>query len=239
MVVSVQDDWMVAPITLISQALPRLPDILWLWPAPHAETDAGQRRQLQSGKRYNIIRQAARAEMRAVAKLKHFEEELVWATPALPEPCFEGNLRKREQYSTVSPIAVRRLDEMYEWAVAVPGSLLGSGADQIALPIGEGVRIEVVGERVMAVHRFGGYSLGTEVEKRLEQLLLDLRNDGIVTEEVKRDRVWVRVYDSKVGFNSKGLLVMAMYGGSDGVPRVNEIAIDLSGLVSDNFGQQK
>lgn len=95
-----------------------------------------------------------------------------------------------------------------------------------------------VPRRLMAVVRFNGLCTRTQVKKQLQALLDALVADKLIAGDEAslqfggRD-VWVRGYECKVGFNSKGVLSMAMYGGSKGVPRVNEIALDLTELVDE------
>lgn len=220
-----------SPLNIIAQTLPTLPDFIWLWPAPHAETDRGSRSTLHSTWKYSIIRQAPREEFRIRATLQMAEQNLVWATPALPEDAFEGNLRKMEVYSTVSPISLRRVSgDVFEWSIAVPGAHVGSGNVRVVQPSAEEAEIVEVGERNFAVVRFRGYSKREEMMDRLEKLRAALVQDGIIGEkEVEECPFWIRVYNAKVGFNSSGSLAMAMYGSSKGVPRINEIAIELTG----------
>jgi len=98
-------------------------------------------------------------------------------------------------------------------------------------PVEPGAEIFDVPESVMAIFRFRGYATRDVVLTNLAKFKKRLVADGIFESmgDVREEDVWVRVYDSKVGFNTKGMLSMAMYGSSKGVPRVNEIAIDLSG----------
>lgn len=181
-----------------------------------------------------IVEFAPRVEMRMKARVKRYEENTIWATPALPNDVFEGGLRKRELYSTTAPVAIRKVSDVvregkyrggiYEWAIVVPGTHVGSGS--VLIPRHEATRTEIVnvGKRVMAVRRFGGYAKEDEVKKWI----------AVVREVVEEKGwgmglTWVRSYDAKVGFNERGLLSMAMYGSSDGVPRVNEIAAEIDG----------
>lgn len=247
LVTKVEDKWYTSPFTLVVQSLPRLTDIFWLYPAPHAETDRGQRQKLLSTSDYTIIYQAPRAEYRVISNIQFFEKDLVWAMPALPEISFEGNLRRLEKYSTVSPICLRVLDNelqkkkkslAYQWAIPVAGTLVGSSDVLAQFPLAERAELINVRRRLMAVSRFRGLSREKEVKKRVERLLDSLERDGVISG--RHDsicfggcNVWVRVYDCKVGFNSIGAISMAMFGSSTGVPRVNEIAIDLTDFVSE------
>lgn len=226
---SITDKWYVSLFGIFRQALPRLTDLLWLWPAPHAETDAGGRRVLQKTRRYTVVEQAPRTEFRVRSFLEVIERELVFATPALPEECFEGGLRRMELYSTVSPLEVRQLDEgMYEWTMAVPGAHVGSSNILLQAPLAECASVHVTKRRVFAVYRFGGFSKMEMAEQKLKPMLAALRKDGLWDGEMQGSDVRLRLYDIKVGFNSSGLLAMCMFGFFRPLPRLNEIAIDIT-----------
>lgn len=231
----IEDDWYVPPFNLIVQALPTLTDFIWLWPAPHAENDAGTRRFIRKGKGYEIIKQAPHKEIRVRQILKDQEREMIWAVPSLPEEVFEGNLRRKELYSTVTPISVHKVtDDEHEWAIAVPGTLVGSSDVLVEPPTAENANVVDVGERTMAVVRFRGFSTREVVDERLERLIGTLVADGIIKDgtDIARGKVWVRSYDSKVGFNSKGFLSIAMHGATLGLPRLNELAVDLTDVIA-------
>lgn len=230
-VTSLTDNWNVSPGNIIIQSLPKLTDAIWLWPAPHAETDQGGRRVLRKMDNYKIIEQAPRSEFRASAFVPRNERELVYATPALPEECFEGGLRRKEIYSTVSPLEVRQLEEdgWYEWVVSVPGSHTGSSSVLLKAPLAECASVKVANRRVFAVRRYGGISSREIAEKELKIMVKALQDDGWWHGLVTASDVWVRLFDIKVGFNSSGLLAMCMYGSLRFLPRANEIAIEITG----------
>lgn len=231
----IEDDWYVPPVNLVVQALPTLTDIIWLWPTPHAENDAGARRFIRKGAGYKIIKQAAHKELRVRQVLKAQEREMVWAAPALPEEVFEGNLRRKELYSTVTPIALHKVtDDEHEWAVPVPGTLVGSSDILVHPPIAENANIVDVAERTMAVMRFKGLASREVVDGRLKRLIDTLIADGIIKDktDIARGKVWVRSYDGKVGFNSKGVLSIATHGATLGLPRLNELAVDLTEAIA-------
>lgn len=228
-VVKLTDDWFVPPWSLVLQALPPLPDIMWLWPAPHAETDRGSRRVLKRTRHYSIVEMAARVEMRIRDYVEENSRELVYAVPALPEKAFEGGLRRKEIYSTVTPISIRHTgDGWFEWVIAAPGAHVGTSSTLMPMPVEDGVSLEVAERRVFAITRFGGYSRKEIVDQKRVPFVNAIKNDGLWEGSVEDDDIWVRVYNIKVGFNSSGLLAMAMYGHSKGVPRVNEIAVDIT-----------
>lgn len=229
LVTALVDDWYAPPVNIIQQTLPRLKDFFWLWPSPHAEMDSGTRRVLKTTPNYKIIAQAPRAEVHIVAPVKENERELIYVTPALPADVFEGGLRRLEFYSTVSPLSIRQLHgDDFEWVVAVPGAHVGSSNILFPTPMVEGVTVRVTGKRIFATYRFRGFSTRSETEKRLQKLVKHLRDDSVWEGDILASDVWVRSYDIKVGFNSAGLISMAMYTNSRGVPRVNEIAIDIT-----------
>lgn len=229
-VVKLTDDWLASPWSPVIQALPPLPDILWLWPAPHAESDRGSRRLLKKTRNYSVIEMAPRAELRIRDFVETNSRELVYAVPVVPEKAFEGGLRRKEFYSTIKPISIRELDDdgWYEWAIAVPGAHAGTSSVPMQAPMDEGVTVETVDRRIFAVRRFGGFSSREKTRLQCEPFIQAIKEDGLWEGDVVPSDVWVRTYDVKVGFNSSGLLSMAMYGYSRGVSRVNEIAIDIT-----------
>lgn len=230
-VVAIEDDWHVSPWNVISQSLPTIPDIIWLWPAPHAETDTGLRRLVSKTRHYSIYRVAPHPQFRIRAPVQEIELSAIWATPALPCEAFDGGLRKMEQYSTVSPLAVRKQQgNLFEWSVSVPGTLIGSSSIEPPTPTAPNAEYVEAPPRQIAVKRFRGYSTATVFEEKLGELCDRLQENGLLPEgrNVECGRVSVRHYNAKVGFNSKGLLSIATYGSSTGVPRINEIAIVLS-----------
>lgn len=234
-VTSVVDKWDISPLATIKQVLPRATDIINLYPVAHAETDSCMQRVLHKGSGYKIVRMAARPELRVRARITA-ERVLpyVWAVPALPADAYNGTLRRKEDIATVSPVSVRHFDgedsDLYEWAVAVPGSMFGSC--KVPPPPHESQIAHFVDipARRCAIMRFSGLAEGPLFEKKLEQLLEKLRRDGHIgqNEEVNRSSVWGRQFDSKVGFNTKGRLAIAAYGSTRGIPpRLNEIMIEL------------
>lgn len=237
-VTDISDDWYVQPISLVRQALPKLKDIFWLFPAPPAESDLGTRRQLsfsspssQKRKRsYTIIEQAPRAELSVYSMVEEHERELVYVTPILPPDVFEGRLKRREFYSTITPLSVRYsgAGDEFEFMVPLPSGHVGSANVLIGAPLAEGVTIKSMPKRVFAIYRFSGFSTRENAEVKLKELMKWLREDGLWQGDVLANDVWVRSYDATVGFNSRGLLAITMYGNSVGVPRVNEVAIDIT-----------
>lgn len=225
---TITDTWIVSPATLLQQALPTLVDFLWLFPAPHAETDRGQRRTLKTCNGYNLVQFAESTELRFLISTDEDDAatELLYCAPTLPEPAFIGGLRKREKYSTSRPMGIRVGQEILEMSVPVPGAIVGSSITGVKIPVG-GV-LKVLDRRVMAVKRFSEKPMRKRVIEIVDQVLSDLERDGI---KAGWDRVWVRNYDCKVGFNTAGELAMAMYGTSFGVPRVMEVAVDVTDLV--------
>lgn len=156
----------------------------------------------------------------------------MFATPSLPHQAFEGGLRKREKYSAVAPLGVREVGDDVEWAMRVPGEFCGSAEVLLPIPGGEDVRIVDVAERICVVDRFGGFAMRDIVEERIAKMRKCLKQWAV---EVDRERIWMRSYESKIGFNEKGLLAIAMYGSSKGIPRRNEIVMDVTGLVEEDF----
>lgn len=229
LVIAITDDWYVPPFNIIQQTLPRLKDIFWFFPAPPPETDMGSRRKLKSTRDYMVIEQAPRAEIHILGEVQQNERDLIYVTPALPEDVFEGDLRRLEFYSTVSPLAIRHFSgDDFEWVLPVPGAHAGSSNVLLPAPKSRDVTVRSEGRRVFAVHRFRGFSTRTETEKHLKKFMKALRADGLWEGDILSNDVWIRLYDISVGFNSKGLLAMAMYSNSRGVPRVNELAIDIT-----------
>lgn len=231
----IEDDWCVPPRNLIVQALPTLTDIVWLWPTPHGENDIGSRRLIRETKTYKIVKRAPHKEIRIRQKLSEGDREMVWAVPCLPEELFEGSLRKKELYSTVTPISLHKVEEeVFEWAVPVPGTLVGSSDVLVVEPTAENAKVVDVGERTLAIVRFRGLASRTVVEKQLNQLADSLIADGVMKDksDVRGGAVWVRSYDGKVGFNSKGILAIATYGATYGLPRLNELSVDLTDVVA-------
>jgi SOUL heme-binding protein len=233
-ITNIVDEWDASPWTIIEQARPRLSDILWLYPAPHAETDLGTRKLLASHKGYKLVRVAARPEMRIESQLlRENEVDMVTAFPAIPPYAFNGGLRRRENYSTVSPIAVRHLGGVeYEYAIPIPGTIYGSSrATPLPVHPSEKVRIVMTSPRRCAAIRYGGFASSKIFEEKLKTLLANLERDGYVPAGfvVDRARVWARQYDSKIGFNGKSEVAIGTSGGSAyGIPpRWNELLVEL------------
>lgn len=230
-VTKLTDEWYAQPISLVLQALPPLPDIIWLWPAPHAETDRGSRKLLKRTRHYSVVEMAARAEVRIRDFVEENSRELVYALPAIPDKAFDGGLRRKELYSTVSPISLRHVGEgWFEWVIAAPGAHVGTSSTLMPDPVGDGVELEVAERRVFAIYRFGGFSRKEIVDQKLVPFVDAIKEDGLWEGDVEDSDLWVRVYNTKVGFNSSGILAIASYGHSMGIPRVNEIAIDITGV---------
>lgn len=233
-VTNIVDEWDASPWTVIDQARPKLSDILWLYPAPHAETDVGTRKLLAKCKGYRIVQVAARPEMRITGELQNEKEvRMITAFPGIPPYAFNGGLRRRENYSTISPISIRNLgDRRYEWCVPIPGTIFGSSLST-PLPVhpAEEVRVVLTPSRRCAVLKYSGYADVDSYEKKLKILLAKLERDGHlpVGHEVDRSRVWARQYDSKIGFNGKSEVAIGTGGGSAyGIPpRWNELLIEL------------
>ena len=223
----ITDTWFVSTINPFQQILPTLVDILWLFPAPHAETDRGQRRTLKRCDGYDVVEFAEMTEMRFLVPPIRGLSQLIYCAPALPEEASPGLLAKREKYFATRPIGVRLLDREnkgdVELSVPVPGAMLGSSTVGIDLP--ECASLKVLDRRIMAIRRFSEVPMADLVAEKVDKVLEDLQRDGV---DVGWDRVWVRNYDSKVGFNRDGELAMSMFGSSFGVPRVTEIAVDIT-----------
>jgi hypothetical protein len=233
LITSVVEDWDAPVRTIFKQTLPRLSDILWLYPAPHAETDDSTRKLLSKHDGYSIVRLAARPELRIRASIWDSDKPYVRATPALPAALFDGRLRRKEDYSTVSPISVRCVDgdNEYEWAVPIPGTMIGSGTG-LPEPSSQADEAQFVDTpaRRCAIVRYRGYALSEKFEKKCDELVSKLQRDGFLPEgqDVEGSRVWARSYDCKIGFNSLSLLCIATYGTTRGVPpRLNELLIEL------------
>jgi hypothetical protein len=177
------------------------------------------------------VRTAARPVLLVQAELPKEDQIYVRAVPALPNDAFVGGLRRMEDYATVSPISVRCVDEnLFEWEVPVPGSMYGNSAMHPPSHPSPNAHFTLSRTRLFAVVRFRGYALVDAFQSKLEVLLTGLRVDGILADgaTVDQSRVWARSYDSKVGFNSRGLLAIATYGSTRGIPpRLNEIAIEI------------
>lgn len=165
---------------------------------------------------------AARLEFRVKATVPECEWQHVWAAPSLPPEVFTGNLKRKEIYSTVTPIGVRECGGgVYEWAINVPGTLMGSRTIGAAPPGGDG-RLVNVGERVVAVSRLWGDAKEDTVMARVRRVMDALERDG------KKGRTWwMRSFDSRVGFNEKGMLSISTFGNSAGLPRCNEIMVEI------------
>lgn len=228
----IEDDWFVSPVSLIQQALPRLRDIFWLFPGPPPESDTGTRRILQPATRerpYSIILQAPRAEFSAIGYINLNEREVLYTAPSFPPDAYEGRLRRREFYSTVTPVSVRYAGgNDFEFMVSVPGGHAGSSNVLVKAPLTQGVSINIQPRRVFAVLRFRGFSTRSKSEKQLQSLIEMLREDGWWDGDVLASDVWIRTYDNFVGFNSKGLLAISLFGNSKLIPRTNEVAIDIT-----------
>lgn len=230
--VKIVDNWYVQPLNVIRQSLPKLKDLLWLFPAPPCESDIGQRYTISKKKHYKVIQQAPRSEMSIFMTIQDIERELVYVTPKFPGQVYEGNLKRREFYSTVTPVSVRYAGSGttndFECMIPVPSGHLGSANVLIAQPMAPGVVLRTHPQRVFAIYRFSGYGRRTECEQNLQKFIRYLRQDGLWTGDLLASDVWIRTYDATVGFNSKALLSIIMYGTSIGVPRINEIAIDIT-----------
>lgn len=237
---AVVDNWDIPPLNMIRQALPRLSDILWFYPSPHAEIDIGTRKILQKGSGYRIVRVAARPQILIEGIANEKTAKLATAIPALPFGSFIGSLRRKEDYSTVSPVAVRCLGKnedgnfRLEFAVPVPGLLLDENSGR-ATPLpphsSPDARILLSPARRCAILRYNGYGVEELFEKKLGQLVEKLQADGHLPlgKDVDRRNVWSRSYDSKVGFNGASEMAIGTCGGVGyGIPpRWNEILIEL------------
>lgn len=233
-IVKIVDEWDASPWNAVRQALPRLRDILWLYPSPHAEIDLGTRKVLAKHDGYAVVRVAARPEMRIVGEvLNPREANDITAFPAIPPEAFNGGLRRREVYSTVSPVSVRQLsDTEYEFSVPIPGAIFGSSRNP---PLPEHpakeVRVSLSPSRRCAVVRYPGFAKNELFEKQLETLVGKLQRDGYLPADHVLDRssVWARQYDSKIGFNEKSEVAIGTGGApAYGVPRRwNELLIEL------------
>lgn len=228
----IEDDWFVSPLSLIQQALPRLRDIFWLFPGPPPESDIGTRRILQPATRkrpYAIVLQAPRAEFSAIGHINLNEREVLYTAPSFPPDAYEGRLRRREFYSTVTPVSVRYAGgDDFEFMVNVPGGHVGSSNVLLKAPLAQGVSINIQPRRVFAILRFSGFSTRQKSEVQLQSLIEMLRQDGWWEGDVLASDVWIRTYDNFVGFNSKGLLAISLFGNSKLIPRTNEVAIDIT-----------
>lgn len=229
-VYEIKDKWDKAPLTLLQQAMPTIADILWLFPIPVPESDAGTRELLKKGRGYEVVRQAPRPEFVVVENVYEKEQQYFWATPAFPENAFEDTLRRLERYWTVTPISIREIgDDLFEWAVAVPGRLVGSSKELILVPEDQTASVIERPERIFGCMRFAGFATKDIVKEKVEVLVQKLRDDGLWgDEEMERERVWGRIYNATAGFSIRGKLTMATYGQTFGVRRVNEIAIDIT-----------
>lgn len=157
------------------------------------------------------------------------ERRAVWSTPALPEQAFAGAIRRKEAYDAVSPIGVRKIDEnLFEWSVAIPGSSFGTELSSLK-HADVNSRFVMFPPRRLAVTRFRGFASAPKFLKRRDDLLAALVRDGLLDEVKAKDesRVWSRQYDCKLGFNSSIMPTLATYGFSQGIPRVNEVAVEL------------
>jgi SOUL heme-binding protein len=230
-IVQILDTWDVPAWNIGYQILPRLSDVLWVYPSPHAETDSGTRRKISEHKGYSVILAAARPVLLVQAELPKEDQLYVFAVPALPSDAFVGGLRRQEEYATISPISVRRVaGDLFEWEVPVPGNMFGNSTIQPPPHSSPNARFHVTSPRRFAVVRYSGYALTEIFDEKLETLVTSLQMDGVLPGggPVDRSKVWARSYDSKVGFNAKGLLAIATYGTTRGIPpRVNEIAIEI------------
>lgn len=230
--VSIADTWAQPAWTIPRQAWLRMQDLIWLWPSPHAEVDAGVRSLEVREKGYSVVRHARHAEFRMRGRVPPYARYAIWGTPGLPGDAYVGNIRRLEAYDAVSPVCVRNVGEEFEWAVALPGALLGCDVGRLRHPA-EGAGYVMVPERRFATKRFRGFATSKVFLKKRDELVRELVKDGLLTEGQGEQaaRTWSRCYDCKVGFNVKGMPTLATYGYSQGFPRVNEIAIDLG----DNF----
>eukprot|EP00177_Eucheuma_denticulatum_P001132 GFKZ01002048.1.p1 GENE.GFKZ01002048.1~~GFKZ01002048.1.p1 ORF type:complete len:441 (-),score=47.93 GFKZ01002048.1:401-1606(-) len=219
---SIKDEWFCPPQNLIRQALPTFTDVVWLWPTPHPENDLGMRQILAETPNYTLMRLAPRLEFRVQGAVLDYERERIWSAPCVPPDAFAGGLRRKEMYSVSTPISVRQVDDnLFEWAFNVPGTLVGSSEVQVAEPIG-GAELLYVEERVVAVRRFWGDAVGERVKKEVDEIITALKTDGKVS-----GVWWGRSFDSRVGFNRKGQFAMATFGNSAGVPRRNEVMVEI------------
>lgn len=238
-VVMVVDSWDAPVLSVIRQALPRISDIVWLYPSPHAEIDVGTRKLLRKGFGYQIVRVASRPEILIEGVCDEKAAGLVTAVPALPFGSFFGGLRRKEDYATVSPISVRSLGKdddgkaRFEYAVPVPGPLFDENSGyKTPLPphTSPDARIVMSPARRCAVMRYRGYAEETLFEKKLATLVRKLQADGHLRkgQEVDRLKVWARSYDSKIGFNGASQMAIGTCGGGGVLPpRWNELLIEL------------
>lgn len=228
-VTAIRDSWNRSPWTVIRQALPKLNDVVWLWPSPHAETDIGLRRQEFRTRDYSVEVHAAHAELRIRSDIKPGERISVWAMGVLPSETFVGTLRRKQHYEAVSPISVRCIEEdHFEWAVALPGIFFGVDLSSLSHSY-ENAEHVWVPERRVAFRRYSGHAVSKRFVVQRDKLLAALVRDGLLDKEQSEEsrRVWSRIYDSKLGFNQKGEPCIANYGSTQGIPRINEIAVEL------------
>lgn len=238
-VVGVVDSWDAGMGSVIRQVMPRWADIVWLYPSPHAEVDVGTRKLLKKESGYQIVRVAARPEIIVEGLYAEKESNFVTAVPALPFGSFIGGLRRKEDYATVSPVSVRRLEkcdevQRFEFSVAVPGSMFDEGGRATPLPShpSPDVRVAMTPARRCAVVRYSGYAIAEVFDKQVAMLVTKLQNDGFLPkeEEIDMRKVWARSYDSKIGFNGSSEMAIGTCGGGVlfGVPpRWNELLIEL------------
>lgn len=232
---SVKDEWAVSILGLLRQTIPTLADAMWLWPTPQAETDIGLRTTLKRARGYNLVRVAPRTEVRVRGKVLDVERKFVFSAMAIPEQAYEGSLRRLEQYSTVSPVSVRELDDdgEVEWVMNAPGLHVGSANTLLPTPRAECVNVEVAEKRVFAVARFSGFATRDVVARKMSELSSRLRDDGLWEGELGWTDIWVRSYDTKVGFNSTGQIAIAGFASTMGLPRISELAVDVTSRVTD------
>ncbi len=225
----IEDTWNGPPWYILRQSMPRYQDLIWLWPSPHAEVDVGIRKLERKTKEYSVVVFPQHPEFRVRGEIQSNERYAIWSTPALPQYAYAGNIRRLEAYDAVSPIAVRKIQgNEFEWAVRLPGIFFGTDLNTLQHPE-SAAEFAMIAERRMAVVRFGGFATAKVFLSKRDKLLDALVRDGLIDEDCAADesRVWSRLYDCKLGFNSSGMPTLATFGYARGIPRVNEIAIEL------------
>lgn len=221
-VTKISDDWNVNLGNLIKQTLPTLTDLAWLWPTPHAESDVGMRRLIEKRDGYQVMKTMPRDQLRVKYKLQDVETKYVWMAPVLPDDVFTGSLRKQELYSVVTPTAVSHLgDRMYEFAVNIPGLLVGS--TDVGVPeCGGDAEVVHVPELTVAVVRVRKTLTEKVVRETVETVSAQLERDGWSIL-----KWWARSFDARVGFNEKGYLAIASFGKTAYAPAFGEIVVEI------------
>lgn len=228
-IMRIEDEWNHSPFSIVRQGLPRLQDFIWLWPSPHAETDVGVRRIEKRGRGYDMVTYMSHPEFRTRTSILPQERHAVWSTPCLPESAFIGSIRRKEAYDAVSPIGVRKIDgDFFEWSIPMPGTSFGINIESLKHP-DQDSQFVMIPTRRLAVTRFRGFASAPKFLKRRDILIKQLIEDGLLDEEKAKDesRIWSRQYDCKLGYNSLFMPTLSSFGFSQGVPRVNEIAVEL------------